>query len=193
MKTFTKMLIPTVLIASLAACQNQGASDKAAPADAKAKTETKTEAAGGSGSAPTLEMYVMSQCPYGVQVVNAVAPVKEQLGDGLNLKIGYIGSGTAGNFQSLHGPGEVKGDIAQLCATKQSSDKALASPAGSARHAITATRASLSSSSDTGALRVVERGTDHAPGELPGVHALRGAAVGRELHPAERDAATERL
>jgi protein-disulfide isomerase-like protein with CxxC motif len=122
MKTFAKMLVPTVLIVSLAACQNQGASDKAAPADAKAKTEAK---AGDSGAAPTLEMYVMSQCPYGVQVVNAIAPVKEQLGDGLNLKIGYIGNGGPGSFQSLHGPAEVKGNIAQLCALKQSESKAL--------------------------------------------------------------------
>jgi hypothetical protein len=127
MNTFTKFLLPTVLIASLAACQGQGASgDKAAPADAKAKTEAKADTkTGGSASAPTLEMYVMSQCPYGVQVVNAVAPVKEQLGDGLNLKIGYIGNGGPGSFQSLHGPAEVKGDIAQLCAIKQSSNKAL--------------------------------------------------------------------
>src|SRR5262249_48045982 len=58
-------------------------------------------------------------------VMNAIAPVKEQLGDGLNLKVGYIGGGTAGNFQSLHGPGEVKGDIAQLCAAKYAPDKYL--------------------------------------------------------------------
>src|SRR5512147_2318688 len=126
MKTITKTLLPAVLIVSLAACQNQGATEKGAGGDAKAgaaaKADTKTAA---TGSAPTLEMYVMSQCPYGVQVVNAVAPVKQQLGEGLNLKIGYIGNGSAGNFQSLHGPAEVKGDIAQLCAAKQSGDKAL--------------------------------------------------------------------
>src|SRR5580765_1806807 len=124
MKAIRKMLLPAALIVSLAACQNQGATEKAAGGDAKTGSDAKAGSAAKSeakGSAPTLEMYVMSQCPYGVQVVNAVAPVKQQLGDAFNLKIGYIGSGTAGNFQSLHGPGEVKGDIAQLCATKQSS------------------------------------------------------------------------
>ncbi len=121
----------------LAACQNQSATEKApAASESSAKTDTKAETkadakadaktdAKAGGGAPTLEMYVMSQCPYGVQVVNAIAPVKEQLGAGLNLKIGYIGNGSAGSFQSLHGAPEVKGDIAQLCAAKQDPDKYL--------------------------------------------------------------------
>lgn len=125
MKTLIKSLLPALLIVSVAACQNQAGGDKAA-GDGAAKTEAKADAkSGGTGSVPTLEMYVMSQCPFGVQVVNAVAPVKQQLGDNLNLKIGYIGAGTAGNFQSLHGPAEVKGDIAQLCAAKQAPKKYL--------------------------------------------------------------------
>jgi hypothetical protein len=131
MKTIIKMLVPVAMIVSLASCQNEAATDKAggdtkaapaAKADTKSDAKTATAA---KGAAPTLEMYVMSECPFGVQVVNAVAPVKDQLGAGLNLKIGYIGGGSPGSFQSLHGPGEVKGDIAQLCAAKQSSDKAL--------------------------------------------------------------------
>lgn len=121
MKTLIKTLLPAVLIASMAACQNQAGGDKAA-SDGAAKTDAKAEA---TGAAPTLEMYVMSQCPYGVQVVNAIAPVKQQLGDALNLKIGYIGNGTPGNFQSLHGAPEVKGNIAQLCAAKQAPKKYL--------------------------------------------------------------------
>lgn len=133
MKTLIKSLLPAVLIVSVAACQNQAGSDKAA-SDGAAKTEAKTEAkadakadgkADAKAAVPTLEMYVMSQCPYGVQVVNAIAPVKQQLGDALNLKIGYIGNGAPGNFQSLHGPAEVKGDIAQLCAAKQAPKKYL--------------------------------------------------------------------
>ncbi len=120
MKTPTTLLFPIALIVSLAACQGGG--DKAAaPAGTDAKPETKAA----SATAPTLEMYVMSQCPYGVQVLNAIAPVKQQLGEALNLKIGYIGNGTPGNFQSLHGAPEVKGNIAQLCAAKQAPDKYL--------------------------------------------------------------------
>lgn len=112
-----------VLALSLAACQSQTGTDSTtstSAGDAKAKPA----AASGKTEAPTLEMYVMSQCPYGVQVLNAVAPVKEQLGDNLKLKIGYIGNGnSAATFQSLHGAPEVKGNIAQLCAAKLSPDK----------------------------------------------------------------------
>ena len=37
-----------------------------------------------------LEMFVMSQCPYGVQVENAIAPVKQQLGDKLEVQIAKV-------------------------------------------------------------------------------------------------------
>jgi protein-disulfide isomerase-like protein with CxxC motif len=108
-------LLVAAFVLPLTACQSQTATEAPTAASAsKAKAE-----------APTLEMYVMSQCPYGVQVLDAIAPVKEKLGDGLNLKIGYIGNGTAGSFQSLHGPTEVKGNIAQLCAAKHAPDKYL--------------------------------------------------------------------
>jgi len=128
MKTHSTILFAVLLLAPLAACQNQSATEKApAASESSAKTDTKAEAkadpkADAKGGVPTLEMYVMSQCPYGVQVVNAIAPVKEQLGANLNLKIGYIGNGSAGSFQSLHGPSEVKGNIAQLCAAKLAPD-----------------------------------------------------------------------
>ena len=115
MKAHTSVLFVVAFLVSLAACQNQTATETP-PAKSEAKA---------TGEAPTLEMYVMSQCPYGVQVVNAIAPVKAQLGAGLNLKIGYIGGGSAGSFTSLHGPSEVKGDIAQLCAAKHAPDKYL--------------------------------------------------------------------
>src|SRR5215218_8682968 len=99
MKTHSTVLFAALLLVPLAACQNQSATEKApATTESSAKTDTKSEAkadakADAKGGVPTLEMYVMSQCPYGVQVVNAIAPVKEQLGAGLNLKIGYIGNG----------------------------------------------------------------------------------------------------
>lgn len=66
-----------------------------------------------------MDIYVMSQCPYGVQVEEALVPVKEKLGASFELNIEFIGQGTAGSLQSMHGPNEVTGDIAQLCAEKQ--------------------------------------------------------------------------
>ncbi len=126
MKNHATMLFAALAVAVVAGCQSQPATEKAAEGTkSDAKTEAKADAKAGGGGPPTLEMYVMSQCPYGVQVMNAVAPVKDKLGKDLTLKIGYIGSGSAGSFQSLHGPAEVKGDIAQLCAAKQSPENYL--------------------------------------------------------------------
>ena len=79
----------------------------------------------GKAGAAKLDMFVMSQCPYGVQVENAVAPVKKQLGDRLEVSIHYIGKGDKSNLQSMHGPAEVKGDILQLCVNKLAPAKSL--------------------------------------------------------------------
>ena len=66
-----------------------------------------------------VEFYVMSQCPYGTQVENAIAPVLENLGNAVDFRLDFIGQETSpGVFQSLHGEKEVKGDIVQLCAKK---------------------------------------------------------------------------
>jgi len=74
---------------------------------------------------PVLEMYVMSQCPYGVQVMNAITPVKKQLGDALDLRIDYIGQGEPGAFTAMHGPSEVRGNIAELCVAAKAPDRHL--------------------------------------------------------------------
>jgi glutaredoxin len=69
------------------------------------------------GEAVKVDLYVMSQCPYGVQAENVFKSVKDKLGENLNLNIEYIGrESTPGVFESLHGEPEVNGDIAQVCA-----------------------------------------------------------------------------
>ncbi|MBI5531589.1 MAG: hypothetical protein HY898_02665 [Deltaproteobacteria bacterium] len=80
-----------------------------------------------NAGAARLELFVMSQCPYGVQVVDAVKPAKDKLGADLDLSIDYIGQGTSpDSLTSMHGPKEVAGDIVQLCAAKHFPDKHLA-------------------------------------------------------------------
>jgi len=72
---------------------------------------------GYGGDKVTVEFYVMSQCPYGTQVEDAIFPVLEKMGDGVDFQLHFIVKETApGVFQSLHGDKEVKGNIAQLCA-----------------------------------------------------------------------------
>jgi predicted DsbA family dithiol-disulfide isomerase len=70
---------------------------------------------------PRVELYVMSQCPYGVQAEQGFKDAVEKLGDNLDFHIDFIGDKTpSGDLNSMHGPKEVKGDIAQVCAQKYS-------------------------------------------------------------------------
>ncbi|HLD42575.1 MAG TPA: hypothetical protein VJB08_01150 [Candidatus Nanoarchaeia archaeon] len=66
------------------------------------------------GAVP-VEFYVMSQCPYGIQVENAIAPALGLLGDAVDFRVDYIADGSGGRFTSLHGQPEVEGDKIQLC------------------------------------------------------------------------------
>lgn len=68
---------------------------------------------------PKLQLFVMSQCPYGVQAENAVKPVLDALKDKISFELRFIAnSDGAGGFTSLHGPDEVNEDIRQVCAAK---------------------------------------------------------------------------
>jgi protein-disulfide isomerase-like protein with CxxC motif len=106
----------------LAACQREEGGQQAAATKGSSADGLSVPAAKG---APALELFVMSQCPYGVQVVDAAVEAKRQLGSAMDLQIKYIGDGAAGSLSSMHGPTEVKGNLAQVCAMKQAPDRAL--------------------------------------------------------------------
>ena len=78
------------------------------------------------GGEATLDLFVMSQCPYGVQAEDTIIPAVKALGDDVDFNIYYIAQ-DAGNgvFQSLHGTPEVLGNIAQLCVREHAEDKFL--------------------------------------------------------------------
>jgi predicted DsbA family dithiol-disulfide isomerase len=68
-----------------------------------------------------LELFAMSQCPYGVQAEALLQEVAEKFGPDLEYTIDYIGNTAPnGELTSMHGPNEVKGNIDQLCAHKYS-------------------------------------------------------------------------
>jgi len=71
-----------------------------------------------------VDFYVMSQCPYGTQVEDAIAPVLKTLGDAVDFNLNFIATDLGdGEFKSLHGEPEVKGNIVHLCAAKYNPDK----------------------------------------------------------------------
>jgi len=77
-----------------------------------------------SGEKVKLDFYVMSQCPYGTQVEDAVKPALDKLGDAVEFNLNFILTELEdGTFRSLHGESETQGDIVQLCAAKYNPDK----------------------------------------------------------------------
>ncbi|MBN1646246.1 thioredoxin domain-containing protein [Candidatus Woesearchaeota archaeon] len=66
-----------------------------------------------------VQLFIMSDCPYGREAVKALGQVLETFSD-LDYEINYIVSETApGQFNSLHGAYEVEEDMRQLCAKEQ--------------------------------------------------------------------------
>jgi predicted DsbA family dithiol-disulfide isomerase len=88
------------------------------PATGKATTTT-AASSGGKAGAASLEFYVMSKCPYGTQVLDAIAPVLKKLGKSVDFSVDYIATDNGdGKFSSLHGQTEVDEDLRELCAMK---------------------------------------------------------------------------
>jgi glutaredoxin len=109
-----KKLLQSILIASLLVCWVEGC--KKPSGDAK---ETSTTDVALKDNAVKLEFYVMSQCPFGVKVEDAITPVLEKIGDYVDFHLDFIVTPQAdGTFKSLHGQPEVDGNIVQLCARK---------------------------------------------------------------------------
>jgi glutaredoxin len=75
-----------------------------------------------NGDQVKLDFYVMSQCPYGVQVETGVSPVLKELGDAVDYNVYFIGNVAGDSFQSLHGQPEVDENIRQICIQENDKD-----------------------------------------------------------------------
>jgi glutaredoxin len=70
---------------------------------------------------PSVELFVMSFCPYGVQAENLMQPVVGLFGTKANITVRYIANvqgTTVDSVTSLHGASEAKEDLRQLCIAK---------------------------------------------------------------------------
>ncbi len=75
---------------------------------------------------PTVELYVMSWCPFGVQAETAMKPVVDLLGTKVDFRLRYIATvngDSVGQVKSLHGLSEAKEDLRQLCIARYSPEK----------------------------------------------------------------------
>jgi len=71
----------------------------------------------------SLDLFVMSQCPYGVQAEDLVMPVVEKFGSDMNFNLYFIARQSGDGFSSLHGQPEVDENIRQLSIIKNNPDK----------------------------------------------------------------------
>ncbi|MCX6722120.1 MAG: thioredoxin domain-containing protein [Candidatus Staskawiczbacteria bacterium] len=97
-----------------AANQNSSASKAATPAPtAVQKTDS-----------PMLEGYIVSSCPYGLQMQRAFAEaVKNSPALASSVKMRYIGSVSNGTVSSMHGPEEAQENLRQICIRDEQPNK----------------------------------------------------------------------
>jgi len=76
-----------------------------------------------SENAVRVDLFVMSQCPYGVQALDGMIPAVKKLGSEVDLHLEFVGNKAAdGKLESMHGQAEVTGDKAQICAAEIAPD-----------------------------------------------------------------------
>ena len=64
------------------------------------------------------DLYVMSQCPYGIVAMNAMKEVLATFGKKMDFKVHFLADvGEGGAIDSLHGQAEVDEDLRQICAS----------------------------------------------------------------------------
>jgi protein-disulfide isomerase len=70
---------------------------------------------------PTVQLFVMAFCPYGIQAESAMKPVVDLLGSKADIQVHFIanvGGTTPDSVQSLHGTVEAQEDLRQVCIMK---------------------------------------------------------------------------
>ncbi|MCZ7582103.1 MAG: thioredoxin domain-containing protein [Deltaproteobacteria bacterium] len=114
-RNVTIWLVIYAVLALLAACGGQGAATSE-PASGESPAPPKAGTAATDGKV-NIELYVMSECPFGKGAEGVVQKVAVVLPGVLNVEIGFIlnETETPGVFESLHGEEEVALDRVQAC------------------------------------------------------------------------------
>jgi hypothetical protein len=68
-----------------------------------------------------LEAFVVSYCPYGLQMQRVLAPIAKLLPD--NVTVRYLGSVENGKVVSMHGGKEAEENLRQICIREEQKDK----------------------------------------------------------------------
>ncbi len=113
MKNIVKLIVLALAICLVAGCTAK-----------KPGAEPEGTTGAVSGEKVQLDFHIMSKCPFGVKVLQGIAPVLDKMGDRIDFNVHYIGREKDGELTSMHGEPEVKGNILQMCADEIGDDKA---------------------------------------------------------------------
>ncbi len=120
-------LLPLTLAALNLGCPAGPAPTPTAPevvvltaAPASSATTTVTPADVPAPERVSVELFVMSRCPYGTRAERTWTEAAARLGN-VDLRVGFVGTvGSNGELGSMRGPSELTGDAAQICAMRYS-------------------------------------------------------------------------
>lgn len=108
-----KLFFPQALdIDKVTASKNtagSGATNNTAGASQAATVTTQT-------AKPTVELFVMSYCPYGTQIEKGILPVIAALGNKIDFQLKFVS-------YSMHGPKELAENLTQYCLQKEQTAK----------------------------------------------------------------------
>jgi hypothetical protein len=72
---------------------------------------------------PELEAFVVSYCPFGLQMQRMLVPVNDLIGDIADIKVRYMGSIVDGKVTAMHGDREAQENLKQICIREEQSEK----------------------------------------------------------------------
>ncbi|MEM4272446.1 MAG: hypothetical protein QXH30_02555 [Candidatus Bilamarchaeaceae archaeon] len=110
-KDYTYLYPAVYEVSKMKAQIAQAKSDLAALGLEEASSPSSAETEMPKAAEPKVELYVMSNCPYGNQAENGIRDVIYLLGEEIAFEPVYILSGSGGKYSSLHGQYELEQDI----------------------------------------------------------------------------------
>jgi len=72
---------------------------------------------------PKLQAFVVSYCPFGLQMQRILAPVDGLLGEVADIEVRYIGDVVDGEITAMHGEEEADENHRQICIREEQEDK----------------------------------------------------------------------
>lgn len=118
-----KLLFPqafTMDTSSTATASQQPSQDNQPSADQVKKAKESITKSGN----PVLEAYVVSRCPFGLQMQRAMADVVKNIPSlAQNMKVRYIGAASGNTITSMHGDAEAKENLRQICIREEQPNK----------------------------------------------------------------------